>query len=115
MVRHLLMAAVLSSAASLALAPAASAQTYGAVTLSFGSGGYDRYYEDDYRGYPGYAQPRYDPYYQQRYYQERREAWIARQRYEQHERWERQQRAQRDYWRHEHDEHRGGQRDDDDD
>jgi hypothetical protein len=106
MVRNFVMAAVLSTAATLAFASPASAQSYGGVTLSFGSGGYDRYDGDEYRVS---EQPRYDPY-----YQERREAWLARQRYEQHERWEQQERARREYWWHERQEHRQWHRDDDD-
>ncbi len=106
MIRYLFTAAILSAAASVAFSPAASAQSYGGVTLSLGSGGYNRYDGDDYRGY---ERPRYDPY-----YQERREAWLARQRYVQHERWEQQERARREYWRHERQERQQWHRDDDD-
>lgn len=110
MVRRFVMAAVLSSACAVAFAPAASAQSYGGITLSFGSGGYGAYDGDAYQGYSGYDDGSYDPY-----QQERREAWIARQRYEQHELWEQQERARQEYREHEREEHRDWHRDDDDD
>lgn len=111
MVRRLAVAAGLAAASLIAFAPAASAQTYGGVTLSFGSGGYQDY---NY-GYPGYR----------RYYDDdARYRWEARRRYEQHERWEQrqrwlqherweQERARRDYWRHEQREHSDWGDDDD--
>ncbi len=118
MFRRLLIAAAMSTASLVCFAPAASAQTYGGVTLSFGSGGYGQGYGYGYPAYRSYYQPRY-----RRYYYDRDSAWIGRQRYEQHERWEqqrarqeywrREERARRDYWRHEHAEHRGWHDDDD--
>lgn len=106
MQRKLLIAAAFVTA-SVAISPAASAQSYGGITLSFGSGGYDA---DDYAyPYQGgyYAQnPGYD------YYDQRR-AWEARRRYEQQEQWQREQ--SRRYWQHEHREHQNWRRDDEDD
>ncbi|GAA0311373.1 hypothetical protein GCM10009087_21840 [Sphingomonas oligophenolica] len=102
MIRRFAIAAALSTASLVVFLPAASAQTYGGVTLSFGSPGYhDRY---DRR----YEQPRYNPY------EDQDEAWEARRRWEQHERWER-ERARQEHWRHEHAEHGRWHRDDDDD
>ncbi len=97
MFNRFVLAAALTSASLVALVPAASAQSYGGLTLSFGSGGYDRYHGD---GYREHYRPRYSPY-----DYDRADAWRARQRYDQHERWE-QQRARREYWRHERNEHR---------
>ena len=111
MIRRLAIAAALSTASLVAFLPAASAQTYGGVTLSFGSPGYhDRYDRYDRR----YEEPRYNGYYDQD------EAWEARRRWEQHERWEQrerweQERARQEYWRRKHAEHRRWHRDDDDD
>ena len=90
MVRKIINAAVLASMgiAAFAAVPAA-AQDY------YGRGGYYQAYGDG------------------RYYddEDRREAWLARQRYSQHQRWERQQRweqdrARREYWQRERYEHR---------
>jgi hypothetical protein len=113
MIRRFAIAAAVSTASLVAFLPAASAQTYGGVTLSFGSPGYhDRYDRYDRR----YEGPRYNPYYDY----ERAEAWEARRRWEEHERWEQRERwererARQEYWRHEHAEQRRWHRDDDDD
>ncbi len=113
MICKLLVAAAVATA-SVALVPIASAQSYGGITLSFGSGGYDRDDDDSYRygdqyqsGYNGYyaQDPRQDYYYQQR-------NWEARRRYEQQERWQR-ERARR-YWQQERRERQNYRRDDDD-
>ena len=109
MLRKLLITAVLSAIPIVGFAPAASAQSFGAVTLTFGSGGYGE--EDDYQPYyPSdgryYEQPRYDGY------------WNAdrdyRQRREETDRWRR-ERAEQDYWRQERQEHHTYRRNDDED
>jgi hypothetical protein len=92
MIRKLFFAAALA-ATSLGIgasAPAA-AQSYGAVTLSFGDG----YYGRDRRHY-GYR-PHYRPYYRDRYYD-----WRARDRWERRH-WRERERARRHYWRYQRD------------
>src|SRR5438552_2669502 len=107
MIRRFAIAAALSTASLVAFLPAASAQTYGGVSLSLGSPGY----HDRYDGYDRrYERPRYNGYYDY----DRERAWEARRRWERHERWER-ERAREEYWHREHAEHRRWHRDDDDD
>lgn len=105
MFRRLVIAAALSAASMVANIPAASAQAYGGITLTFGSGGYGD--DSDFSPYDPYAtyyyydqQPNYD------YYGDN--GWAFRQRLEQRERW-RQEQAWRSSW-YENNE----QRDDDD-
>lgn len=96
------------------LSTAASAQSYGGITLSFGSGGYSYPYGDGY-SYP-YAYDTYgwEPY---SYYGERadddddygRFGYWAQQREIERDRWDR---ARREYWEHRRD--RRWHRDDDD-
>ena len=108
MLSKILIAAAFA-ATSLAVVPAASAQSYEGLTLSFGNGGYEAYdygrpNEGAYGGY--YAQqPSYEYYYQRR-------AWEARRRYEQQEQWQRERARQ--HWQHERCEHQNWRRDDDD-
>ena len=108
MIRKLMIAAALSAIPIVGFAPAASAQTYGGVTLTFGLGGYVD--EDDYQPYyPAdgqyYEQPQYYGYWNtDRDYRQRRE---------EIDRWRR-ERAEQDYWRQERQEHHYYRRDDDD-
>ncbi|WP_157217683.1 hypothetical protein [Flavisphingomonas formosensis] len=95
--------AALGLAAAAALLPTtASAQSYG-VYVGSGYPGYGY-------GGRGYYAPGYDPY---GYYDDRRAAWIAHERWEQRRRWE-SDRARR-HWEHERWEHRYWHGDDDDD
>ena len=91
MVRMIINAAVLASmaAAEFAAVPAAAQEYYGRGGFYHTYDG-SRYYDDG----------------------DRREEWLARQRYWQHERWEQrrrweQEQARRDYWQRERFEHRG--------
>jgi len=97
MFRKMILPVALGAACTAGLtASPASAQYYSGPSVQFSYGS----------GYPdgGYYASAYD---------DRRAAWIARQRWEQHERWE-QEEARRRYWQHERWEHRGWQGDDDD-
>ncbi|WP_010165081.1 hypothetical protein [Sphingomonas sp. PAMC 26617] len=113
MIRTLALTAALATASVVALASPASAQSYGGVTLSFGSGGYGGHtYDDDaYNrgGYYAYADPRYGGY-----DDERIDAWRAHERHEQIERWQREQERRR-YWEHERREHQQWREHGDDD
>jgi len=115
MIRTLAITAALATASVVALASPASAQTYGGVTLSFGSGGYGGYdydgdaYQRD--GYYTYADPRFQRDY---YYNDPAYAWRAHERREQIERW-RQDQERRRYWQHERREHQQWRERDDDD
>jgi len=113
MIRKLALAAALSTISLVGLASPASAQTYGGITLSFGSGSYDYDDEDGYSGgYYAYNDPwagrgyyyNNDPWYE----------WRAHERHEQIERWQREQERRR-YWEHERREHQQWREDDDDD
>jgi hypothetical protein len=136
MIRKFAVAAAVSAASLVAFVPPASAQSFGGITLSFGSGGgYGDY--DDYDGYDSYqyrpsysgssysyrARPRYDyyqngyngyynngygGYYGNGYYGGRGYA-----RHEQLERWQ-QERARENHWRSERREHQRRHDDDDD-
>jgi hypothetical protein len=112
--RTLAITAAFATASVVALTSPASAQTYGGVTLSFGSGGYDGYgydYDPYSRGtYYTYVDPRLQQY---RYY-EPGYRWRARERREQIEQWREDQQRRR-YWAHERREHRQWRDDDDDD
>jgi hypothetical protein len=143
MIRKLVITAALATASFVGVAGPASAQSYGGITLSFGSGGYGGYdYDDDYNagGYQGYYDPRWagNPYYDigwggysdydydddynpggyQGYYDPRwagSDSGYAWRAHERREQIERWQREQerRQHWRHEHREHDQGADDDD--
>ncbi len=103
MIRNLAIAAALSCAVVVGLSSPASAQSYGGITLSFGSGGYGGYdYGDDAYSYdPGsyyaYTSPWAAPDY---YYNDPGYDWRAHEREEQIERWQQEQQRRR-YWQHE--------------
>ncbi len=105
MIRILALSAALATASAVALAAPASAQSYGGVTLSFGSGGYAPYgyNETPYErgGYYSYPAPPVRSYY---YDDGRAYAWRAHQREEQIERWQQEQQRRR-YWEQERREH----------
>ena len=115
MLRNLMIAAALSTAPFVGLASPAAAQTYGGITLSFGSGGYGGYDYDgdayDQEGYYGYGSPWGGGSYS---YVDPDYAWRAHERQEQAERWQQDQAARR-YWQNERQEYRHEHDDDDDD
>ena len=120
-VRTFAISAALATASAMALASPASAQSFGGITLSFGTSGYNSYDydDDDYAGgsyytydvpqYQSYYYPQYQSYYYQPSYA--RQAWA---RQEQIERWRAEQ-QRRVYWEHERRENRRGHDDDDGD
>lgn len=105
MMRKLVISAAFAVASVVGLTSPASAQSYGGITLSIGSGGYGGYgYDDDYydqRGYYGYDSRRASRY---DYYDNSRYDWRARQRYEQLRRWQQQEQRRR-YWQQQRREH----------
>lgn len=117
MTGKLLIAAALTTASMIVSAPAASAQSYGSVTLSFGSRSYDpyAYWYDGYSCDP-YGQGRVYHYYGQRpsygYYGRQDYGWNARALQLEH--W-RQEQARRAYWEQERQERALGREYDDDD
>jgi hypothetical protein len=87
MLRKMILSGAIAASAAVAVLPsAASAQNFG-FAISSGPG---YYYRPDYYG---------------RYYDERRDAWLAHRRWEDRRRWEREDR--RRYWDHERWENRG--------
>ncbi|GHH26080.1 hypothetical protein GCM10008023_40150 [Sphingomonas glacialis] len=111
-VRKLAMTVVLATASAFALASPASAQSFGGITLSFGSGGYNSYSYDDDDNYPAssyytYGVPQYQNY---SYYSRPSYEWQERARLEQ---WRAAQ-QRRLYWEHERREHQHWRDDDDD-
>lgn len=117
MLLKLALAAALSTGSFVGLASPAAAQSWGGITLSFGSGGYGSYdYDDD--AY-AFAPEQYDAYNSSwyapsDYYYNPGYAWRAHERREQLEQWRREQ-EQRRYWQYERREHQQWQRDDDED
>lgn len=111
MIRTLAITAALATASAVGLAAPASAQAYGGVTFSFGSGGYggyayngNAYDEDAYDrgGYYAYGDQRVRRDYYDR--DDRGYAWREHERQEQVERW-REQQERRRHWQHERQEH----------
>lgn len=102
MFRNILIPAVIGVASISAIATPANAQNFG-VYVGSGYPTYDNYGHGPY-GY--YRAPAYDG--------ERREAWMAHERWEQRRRWESEE-ARRRYWQHERWEHRGDWHEGDDD
>ncbi|HEX7855129.1 MAG TPA: hypothetical protein VF503_15685 [Sphingobium sp.] len=100
MLRKIIQSGAVGAVVLTASAPTiASAQNYG---VWFSSGG------------PTYDYPRGPVYYDRGYDEDRREAWLAHEREEQRERWERDE-ARRRYWQHEQWEHHHERHGDDDD
>lgn len=99
MTRVLTLTTALAIAGLAAFASPASAQTYGGITLSFGSGSYGGYSYDegDDDGYYRYADPGFPRYYDE---DGRYEAWRLDERREQIERWQDAQERRR-YWQQE--------------
>lgn len=113
-VRKLAMTVALVTASAFALASSASAQSFGGITLSFGSGGYNSYAYDDEEypedSYYTYGVPQYQSY---SYFRQPSYGWQERARREQIERWRAEQ-QRRLYWAHERREHQQWRDDDDD-
>ena len=110
--------AMIAALATASVAIPASAQSYGGITLSFGSGGYADYdHDEDYRAYDRgaydgyYADPRYGSGYSYTY-DNPNYAWQAHERAEQVQRWRQEQ--ERRHWKQERREHSRSWRNDDD-
>lgn len=113
MIRKLSLTAALATAAFVSFASPASAQTYGGISLTFGSSGYGGYDFDNQSYAPGYYQDEDDVQFGSGYYDEEPEyAWQNEQRDEQIERWQQEQ-ERRAYWEHERREHQNYDEDDD--
>lgn len=114
-VRKLAVTIAFATASVFALASPASAQSFGGITLSFGTGGYNSgaFDDDDYQveSYYTYGVPPYQDY---SYYQQPNYGWQERARREQIERWRAAQ-QRRAYWEHERREHQQWRDDDDGD
>lgn len=113
-VRKLAVTVALAAASAFALASPASAQSYGGITLSFGTSGYNIYADDD--DYPvesyAYSAPQYRSY-SYSYYSQPGYRWQEQARREQIERWNAEQ-QRRLYWEHERREYQQWRDDDDD-